>query len=326
MILKDLVVGKNATSQQEPKQQAPKQQAPKQQAPKQQAPKKEEPKQPKKPLRLEKPQPTKVEKQAQAQDKNLFVQDFSRELKKAELWFGDPGTGKTTLARRLFEGFKEGGQIDDYMVVNAQEELTVMSLFKTTKTDEDGNWKFIHNEFFKMLTDNSQATYGVIIDEFNTMPMSVMKSLQPIIDDTEGDFVFEDKMYQKNPNIYFIFTLNHNDMGISELPIAIKDRLYPNFFEPLSDEKLAKRSGVDKKVIEKLRKVRQMFSHLGDLPEFHKSVRQLKQLQGANGQQVKDYIIAQLALANIEYEEAINMSAEFEDLLEEFDKLLNGGE
>ena len=258
--------------------------------------------------------------------KNLFVSTLERNLKRAELWFGDPGTGKTTLARTMFEEFKAQGLIEDYIVINAQEELTVMSLFKTTKTDEDGNWKFIHNKFFKMLTDNTQARYGVIIDEFNTMPMSVMKSLQPIVDDTEGDFTFEENTYTKNPNIYFIFTMNHNDMGISQLPVAIKDRVYPKYFEKLDDETLAQRSGVKKQVIEKMRKVRQMFEHLGDLPDFHKSVRQLKSLQGANAKQVREYIVSQLALANIEYEEAIAISPEFEDLLNEFENILKGSE
>ena len=257
---------------------------------------------------------------------NMFIPTLGRDLRQTELWFGDPGTGKTTQARTMFEAFKERGVIEDYVVVNAQEELTVMSLFKTAKTDEQGTWRFLHNKLFQMLTDTAQSRYGVIIDEFNTLPMSVMKSLQPIIDDTEGDFVFEDKTYTKNPNVHFVFTMNHNDMGISQLPVAIKDRVYPTYFPPLSTQELAKRSGVKEIVIEKLRRIRRMFAHLGDLPEFHKSVRQLKALKDANASQVKLYVMSQLALANVDYEEALELSPEFEDFLKEFDEILGGGE
>ena len=322
MNLKDLVMGttQGTTSQPQQAPQAP--QAPKpsvEKAPIVEEPPKVEPKKKKKveAPKVEAPKPKSAKK-------DLFVSSLSRHLKPVELWFGDPGTGKTTLARSIFQNLKESGELEDYVVVNAQEELTVMSIFKTTRTDEDGNWKFIHNAFFKMLTDKAQSRYGVIIDEFNTMPMSVMKSLQPIIDDTEGDFVFEEQTYTKNPNVYFIFTMNHNDMGVSQLPVAIKDRVFPKFFDALSDEVLAQRSGVTKELIDKLRRVRQMFSHLGDLPEFHKSVRQLKSLQGADGATVKEYIVAQLALAQIKYEEAIAISPEFHDLIKEFDDVKGG--
>lgn len=318
MKLKDLVVGNTATTQQPSKVEKVEPKQVMEQEEKEQEIVKQE--------TQEKPKKKVVPNVSEDNEKNLYVSTLERNLKRAELWFGDPGTGKTTLARTMFEEFKSQGLLEDYEVINAQEELTVMSLFKTTKTDENGNWKFIHNKFFKMLTDNSQARYGVIIDEFNTMPMSVMKSLQPIIDDTEGDFTFEEKTYTKNPNVFFIFTLNHNDMGISQIPIAIKDRVYPKYFDKLDVETLSKRSGVKKEIIEKLRRVRNMFEHLGDLPEFHKSVRQLKSLNGANAKQVKDYIISQLALANIDYEEAISISPEFEDLLEEFEKILKGSE
>lgn len=253
------------------------------------------------------------------ENKNFFIDSLGRTLKKNELWFGNPGTGKSYLAHNTCKNLKEKGVIKDYAVVNCHEELTVMSLFKTTKTDEQGNWKFLKNKVFKMLTDNKREHYIIVADEFNTTPMSVMKSLQPIIDDSNADFVFEDKVYKKNPNIRFIMTMNHQDLGTSDLPQAIKDRLYPVFFEDLTYEMLSMRTGVPRKIIEKLEKIRNMFQHLGDLPEFHKSVRQLKELRGACGKQLRDYIVSQLALAHIEYNQAIDLSPEFKDIMESFD-------
>ena len=277
-----------------------------------------ETKAPKQEIRVETTQEKKIEK-PDSTKQNLFITSFSRPMKKAELWFGNPGNGKTTLATKICESFKEKGEIEDYAVVKCEEEMTVMSLLKTTKTNSDGDWMFTYNKIFKMLTDEMQKTYIIIMDEFNTMPMTVMKALQPIIDDTVGRFEFEDKTFEKNPNVNFIFTMNHNDLGISELPIAIKDRLYPKYFRPLDKKELEKRSGVPSKLIDLLGKIWNMFEHLGALPDFHNSVRQLKYLRGASREQVEDYVISQLELANIEYEQALNMSPEFENFLEEFE-------
>lgn len=250
----------------------------------------------------------------------LFVNELNRPLKRAELWFGEPGSGKTTLAINTCDVLMQQGLIEDYTKIICHEDLNLMSLLKTTRTDEQGNWKFLPNKVFNMLTDEMQKRYIIILDEFNTLPMSVMKAMQPILDDTVGKFDFEDKVYDKNPNLFFILTMNHRDLGISELPIAIKDRLYPRLFQELSVKELSKRSGVPIHLIELLTKTRQMFEHLGDLPEFHKSVRQLKELYGADGDEVAFYMKSQLALAQIEYEEAIAMSPEFRNLCEEFER------
>jgi hypothetical protein len=273
----------------------------------------------------------KVEKKVDAKEKkkaprttdqnHYFVNEFERPLKKAELWFGNHSTGKTFLAHKTCDEFLESGKIDDYLVVNCHEDLTIMSLFKTIKTDEDGKWRFLPNKFFKFLTDELESRVFVIFDEFNTLPMSVMKALQPIMDDSEGEFEFEDKTYKKNPNINWILTMNHDDIGISSLPKAIIDRLRPKYFPDLTLEELEKRSGVPKRVIITLGKIRQMFEHLGDLPDFHKSVRQLINLRGANSNEMKDYIISQLELAHIPWEEAVSISPEFSSFIKEFDEI-----
>lgn len=297
-----------------------------QQAPTQQAPthKAQEPKIPKaKKAQKESPKaPTQKEKPKPASDsKNLFVQELGRELRKAELWLSNPGVGKTTLAKNVSEKFLENGQIEDYAIVNCHEELTVMSILKTTRTDEHGNWKFLLNKVFNMLTDATQAPYIVVFDEYNTLPMSVQKSLQPIIDDTEGKFDFEDKEYTKNPNVTFILTMNHRDLGTNMLPDAILDRTFKVFFEDLTNEQLAQRSGVPEHIIETIGKVRKMFEHLADLPEFHKSVRRLKDIKGLTGEQFKNYITSELELAGVEWQQVTKISPEFEALIEEFDKI-----
>lgn len=253
--------------------------------------------------------------------KNLFMEDFGRDLKRAELWFGNPATGKTFAARRIADAFKEKGFIEDYVVVNCHEEMTVMSILKTTKTDEAGNWKFLLNRTFNVITDNLQKPYIVIFDEFNLLSMSVMKALQPILDDTEGSFEFEDKRYQKNPNVFFIMTMNHKDIGTSTIPDAVLDRTFPKFFKDLTTDLLAERSGVPQKFIELMEKIHRMFAHLGNLPEFHKSVRKLKNIIGLNKEQFKDYIISELELANIEWADVVRISPEFENFIDEFEKI-----
>lgn len=253
--------------------------------------------------------------------KDLFITDFGRTLKKAELWFGEPSNGKTTRAKVLCESFKEQGAIEDYSIINCDEEMTVMSMFKTSKTDEDGNWKFLHNRVFKMLTDELERTYIIVFDEFNLLPMSVMKATQPIIDDTVGNFEFEDKTFKKNPNVYFIATMNHDDIGTSELPTAVIDRFYPKYFPGLTINQLEERTKIPTKIIVLLEKIRHMFDHLGNIPPFHKSVRQLNYLRGATSQELKIYIESQLEFAKINYKEVIELSPEFDNLMEEFEKI-----
>jgi hypothetical protein len=54
---------------------------------------------------------------------------------------------------------------------------------------------------------------------------------------------------------------------------------------------------------------------------FHKSVRQYKYLHSLSKEQFKDYLISQLELAGIEWQEVIAISPEFNNVIEEFDKV-----
>ena len=253
-----------------------------------------------------------------------FATEMNRNLRKFELWFGNPSTGKTTYARKLAQSLKDAGQIDDYIVINSHEDLTVMSLFKTTKTDDNGAWKFLFNRFFQMLTDDAKRRYIIIIDEINTQPMSVLKAQQPILDDTEGTFDFEEKTYTKNPNVFFIATMNHRDVGTSTMPDAIKSRAFPVFFKDLSNEELEKRSSVPAKFIDILKRIHDMFKDLGQVHPFYNDVRQLKNMLGLSTQDFRNYIIAQLEFANVDYATVISISPEFDNLVKEYTNLMGG--
>lgn len=274
------------------------------------------------------PQPKVVKQQPPVNNQtsydNLFVQDFSRDLRKVELWFSNPGVGKSTMSRNLCNMWKTNDVIEDYVWVKCHEDMTVQSLFKTTMTDENGNWKFPFNRMFHALTDKMQKRYVIVFDEFNLLPMSVQKGLQNTLDDTIGDFDFEDKVYEKNPNVSFILNINHRDIGVNQLADAIKDRAFPVFFRDLDNDSLALRTQMPVKFLELLKRIYDMFANLGDLQPFHKSVRHLNMLHGLNKQQFKEYLISQLELAGIEWQEVTAISPEFQNALDEFDNVKGG--
>jgi hypothetical protein len=166
-----------------------------------------------------------------------------------------------------------------------------------------------------------QKQYIVVFDEFNLLPMSVQKGLQPTLDDTEGVFEFEDKTYNTNPNVNFILNINHNDIGVNKLADAIRDRAFPVFFKDLDSATIAIRTQTPVKFIELLERIYNMFANLGDLPMFHKSVRQYKYLHSLSKEQFKEYLIAQLELAGIEWQEVSKISPEFNNIIEEFDNI-----
>jgi hypothetical protein len=248
---------------------------------------------------------------------NLFVGDFNRDLRKTELWFSNPGVGKTTMFRKICSEWKQNGKIQDYIVVNCHEDLNVQSLFKTTTT-EGSDWVFLFNNLFKAITDNMQKDYVIVFDEFNLLPMSVQKGLQPILDDTVGEFDFENNTYQKNPNLNFILTINHRDVGVNRLADAIMDRAFPVFFKDLPKETIAIRTKLPLTFIDLIERIYQMFANVGDLQPFHRSVRQLNYLHGLTKEQFKDYLISHLELAGIEWEQITRLSPEFDNALEEF--------
>ena len=250
-----------------------------------------------------------------------FMNTFSRHMRKAELFFGNPSTGKTTFAKRLAQTLIDAGGIKDFAVINGHEDMTVMSTLKTTTTDENGVWKFLVNKVFKMLTDELREKYLIIIDEINTLPMSVLKAFQPILDDTEGTFEFDNKTYSKNPNVFFIATMNHKDVGTSPLPKAVKSRFFPVFFKDLNNEELSKRTNVPVDFLDLLKRIYDMFAPMGDVHEFFNDVRQLKNMSGLTTEQFRDYITSHLELSGIEWQNAVAISPEFDNLVAQYGAL-----
>ena len=250
-----------------------------------------------------------------------FMNTFSRHMRKAELFFGNPSTGKTTFAKRLAQTLIDAGGIKDFAVINGHEDMTVMSTLKTTTTDENGVWKFLVNKVFKMLTDELREKYLIIIDEINTLPMSVLKAFQPILDDTEGTFEFDNKTYSKNPNVFFIATMNHKDVGTSPLPKAIKSRFFPVFFKDLDNTELSKRTNVPVEFLDLLKRIYDMFSPMGDVHEFFNDVRQLKNMSGLTTEQFRDYITSHLELSGIEWQNAVAISPEFDNLVAQYSNI-----
>jgi midasin (ATPase involved in ribosome maturation) len=172
-----------------------------------------------------------------------------------------------------------------------------------------------------MLTDELREKYLIIIDEINTLPMSVLKAFQPILDDTEGTFEFDNKTYSKNPNVFFIATMNHKDVGTSPLPKAIKSRFFPVFFKDLDNTELSKRTNVPVEFLDLLKRIYDMFSPMGDVHEFFNDVRQLKNMSGLTTEQFRDYITSHLELSGIEWQNAVAISPEFDNLVAQYSNI-----
>lgn len=254
---------------------------------------------------------------------NFYVDGLARELRKLELWFGNPGSGKTTMAIALAEKLKEQNKIKDFLIINCHEEMTLQNILKTAKTDDDGKWKFPLNRTFQCMTDQAQENYIIIIDEANLWMPATMKGFQPYLDDTKRSFDFEEITYNKNPNVRFIMTMNHKDIGVSQLPDAIVDRAFPVFFEDLDVKKLSQWTNVPETFIDLLKRIHAMFAHLTpDLTPFYKSVRQLKMLAGLSKETFRHYIISHLELKQVEWEAVIKISPEFDNLINEYEKIV----
>jgi hypothetical protein len=93
------------------------------------------------------------------------------------------------------------------------------------------------------------------------------------------------------------------------------------FFKDLDTTELEKRTQVPATFIDTLKRIHQMFAHLGKLHPFFNDVRQLKNINGLTQEQFKEFVIAHLELAQIQWQEAINLSPEFANLVSEFGKI-----
>ena len=186
-------------------------------------------------------------------------------LPRVSMFIGQPDTGKTYLAQQIA---KDCGI--EPLFVMCRDNLNLETLLEDFKL-VDGKPAFEESLAIKKLSGTEPCI--IIFDEFNTLLTGVMKTLQPIFDDTSTTFEYRGKVYNKNMNCKFIVTLNDKDKGISIVPDAILSRCNLRFFEPVPTTKLAQWTGVP---VEKINILFNVYKILGMLNIF--GSRQVKML------------------------------------------------
>lgn len=178
-------------------------------------------------------------------------------LERCTIFVGPPDTGKTYKACELCESNNI-----DHILIMGRDDLTLETLLEDFVL-VDGKPAYTESLALKMLSGTQQCV--IIIDEFNTIRTGVMKTFQPILDSTSKTFEFKGKIYNKNLNCKFIFTLNDKDKGISILPDAILSRSKFVYFNSVNINTLAKWTGYD---INFIQNVFELYDVLDLLPIF----------------------------------------------------------
>jgi hypothetical protein len=166
--------------------------------------------------------------------KKAATADLFATLPRVSMFVGQPDTGKTHMA---FDIAKECGI--EPLFIMCRDNLNLETLLENFKL-VDGKPVFEESLAIQMMSDPKQGRYIIIADEFNTLLTGVMKTFQPIFDDTSTTFDYRGKIYTKNMNCKFIVTLNDKDKGISVVPDAILSRVSLKWFEPVPTSTIAK--------------------------------------------------------------------------------------
>lgn len=145
------------------------------------------------------------------------------DLPRCTIYVGQPDTGKTYQAQQLANDYKV-----PHILIMARDNLNLETLLEDF-TLVDGKPVFKESLAIKMLSGTEPGL--IIIDEFNTLLTGVMKTLQPLLDNTSKTFEYKGKVYNKNLNCKFILTLNDKDKGISIIPDAILSRSKIVYFD-----------------------------------------------------------------------------------------------
>lgn len=177
--------------------------------------------------------------------------DAFDKLSRVSMYIGAPDTGKTTHAINVC---KECGVTPLFKM--CRDTLNLETLLEDFILVE-GKPAFQESLAIKLMTGTEKGI--IILDEFNTLLTGVMKTFQPIFDDTSTHFEYRGKQYKKNMNCKWIVTLNHNDKGISVIPDAILSRSYLQWFKPVSDQTIHIWTGID---VETITKIREVFKRL----------------------------------------------------------------
>jgi hypothetical protein len=209
-------------------------------------------------------------------------------LPRVSMFIGQPDTGKTYLAEKIA---KDCGIAPLFKM--CRDNLNLETLLEDFKL-VDGKPMFEESLAIKLMSGTDRAI--IIFDEFNTLLTGVMKTMQPIFDDTSTTFEYRGKIYQKNMNCKFIVTLNDKDKGISIVPDAILSRATLRWFEPVSPATIAKWTNVP---LPWVTDMYQIYKVLGLLSVFGtRQIKMMRQLNDVNA--VKNHLYALCMMKNID--------------------------
>ena len=209
-------------------------------------------------------------------------------LPRVSMFIGQPDTGKTYLAEKIA---KDCGI--EPLFKMCRDNLNLETLLEDFKL-EDGKPVFEESLAIKMLSGTDKAI--IILDEFNTLLTGVMKTMQPIFDDTSTTFEYRGKIYNKNMNCKFIVTLNDKDKGISIVPDAILSRCHLKWFEPVPIPTIANWTNTPVTWVTELYNI---YKILGLLNVF--GTRQVKMLRQAYDiQSIKNHLYGLCMMKNID--------------------------
>ena len=209
-------------------------------------------------------------------------------LPRVSMSIGQPDTGKTYDAIATAKGCGL-----EPLLKMCRDSLNLETLLEDFQLV---NGKPVFNESLalKMLSGTDRAI--IILDEFNTLLTGVMKTLQPIFDDTSMTFEYRGKVYNKNLNCKFIVTLNDKDKGISVVPDAILSRSRLKYYPPVPPHVIAQWTKVPVAWVQNLH---QIYKALDLLPVF--GSRQITMLYGKSDQEaVKNHLIGLCSMKNID--------------------------
>lgn len=187
------------------------------------------------------------------------------DLPRCTIYVGQPDTGKTYKAQQLAEKYNV-----PHILIMGRDNLNIETLLEDF-TLVDGKPVFKESLAVKMLSGVDK--YLIVVDEANAIPTAVLKTFQPILDDTSKTFEYKGKIYTKNSNCKFILTLNDKDKGINVLPDAILSRSKIVYFDQPSIQTLAQWSNQSETYVQT---VYDIFKTLGLLGLF--GTRQIKVL------------------------------------------------
>lgn len=214
--------------------------------------------------------------------------DLFDSLPRVSMFIGQPDTGKTYLAEKIA---RDCGITPLFKM--CRDNLNLETLLEDFKLI-DGKPVFEESLAIKMMSGTER--HIIILDEFNTLLTGVMKTFQPIFDDTSTTFEYRGKIYKKNMNCKFIVTLNDKDKGISVVPDAILSRAYIKWFEPVSPTTIAQWTKTD---INWVNRVFKIYKILGLLNIFGtRQIKILKSLKDLNA--IKNHLYGLCQMKNID--------------------------